>query len=105
MGEAKKAMPFVQGLKKRLTVGGEKPELVFERKLAFDEVATLQEMAAGLRRTTGCRVVDIVAVEEGGKAGRAVLAVEGEGERREGLPATAEGAVPGHPSFYFENVA
>lgn len=43
MGEAKKAMPFVQALKKRLAMG-EKPEVVFSRKLAFDEVETLQNM-------------------------------------------------------------
>ncbi len=103
MGEGKKAMPFVQALKKRL-VGGESAESVFERRLLFDEVDTLKKMAAGLRRTTGCRAVDVVAVEEGGKAGRVVLG-EGEGgSRREGLPVVAEAAVPGNPSFYFENV-
>ena len=111
MGEGKKAMPFVQGLKKQLTAAGgaEKPETVLERQLPFDEVATLKEMAAGLRRTTGCRVVDVVVVEEGGKAGTVVLGEgegegKGKGERREGLPLTAEAAVPGTPSFYFENV-
>lgn len=100
MGEGKKAMPFVQALKKRL-VNGESPESVFERKLMFDELDTLRKMAAGLRRTTGCKTVDVVAVEEGGKVGRVVL---GEGERREGLPSVAEAAVPGNPSFHFENV-
>jgi leucyl-tRNA synthetase len=40
MGEMKKAMPFVQALKKRLR-DGEPAELVLERKLAFDEQKTL----------------------------------------------------------------
>lgn len=40
MGEMKKAMPFVQVLKKRLR-DGEPAEAVLERKLAFDEKKTL----------------------------------------------------------------
>ena len=101
MGEMKKAMPFVQGLKKRL-MGGEDAQTVFDRKLAFDELQTLKEMAAGLKRTTGCHSVDIVAVDEGGKSGRLIL--EGQA-KREPLPPVADSAVPGNPSFYFENVA
>jgi len=103
MGEMKKAMPFVHTLKKRLA-SGEKPQTVFDRKLAFDELDTLKEMVAGLKRTTGCKLIDIIAVEEGGKAGRLVN-VEGSGERREGLPPFAEAAVPGNPTFHFENIA
>lgn len=102
MGEMKKAMPFVQGLKKRL-VGGEKPQTVFDRKLAFDELDTLKEMVSGLKRTTGCRMIDIIAVEEGGKAGTLVNA-DGQGERRQTLPPYAEAAVPGNPTFHFENI-
>lgn len=40
MGEMKKAMPFVQALKKRLR-DGEPAEAVLSRKLAFDEKKTL----------------------------------------------------------------
>jgi leucyl-tRNA synthetase len=40
MGEMKKAMPFVQALKKRLR-DGEPADAVLERKLAFDEKKTL----------------------------------------------------------------
>src|SRR2546430_181382 len=99
MGEMKKAMPFVQGLKKRLQ-GGEKPETVFERKLAFDEIETLTEMVPGLRKTTGCKSIVIIAVEEGYKTGK-IIAGDGDGAV-EGLPPVAEGAVPGSPTFYFE---
>ena len=103
MGEAKKAMPFVQGLKKRLNAG-ENKETVFDRKLAFDEIDVLLQMRAGLRKTTGCVKVDIVAVEEGGKNGRIVGDKGVLGEAQTGLPAMAEGAVPGNPSFHFENI-
>ncbi|KAL8947515.1 MAG: hypothetical protein Q9222_006210, partial [Ikaeria aurantiellina] len=50
MGEGKKAMPFVQGLKKRIQ-GGESAGDVFERKLAFEEVEVLGGMLRGLRKT------------------------------------------------------
>lgn len=67
MGEMKKAMPFVQGLKKRLTT--ESPGVVLNRKLAFDEVETLKQIVPTLKRTTGSKEVAIVVVEEGGKRG------------------------------------
>ncbi|KAI9760751.1 MAG: 2-isopropylmalate synthase [Chaenotheca gracillima] len=103
MGEMKKAMPFVQGLKKRLT-SGESSSSVFERKLAFDECEVLGEMRSGLIRTTGCKDVQIVLVEEGGKKGSKVVGGKPGGEVVEGLPPNAESAVPGSPTFYFENV-
>lgn len=100
MGETKKAMPFVQGLKRRLVQGGEKPTAVFERKLAFDEPAVLKEMVQGLKKVTGCTEIDVVLVDEGGKTGKAVAGKEVEGE----LPQVAVQAVPGVPSFSFENI-
>ncbi|KAL4791213.1 hypothetical protein BDV19DRAFT_314022 [Aspergillus venezuelensis] len=98
LGEMKKAMPFVQGLKKRLIGTKEKPENVFERKLPFDEFAVLKEMTVNLKKTTGAKEIEVVAVEEGGKEGEVV----GTGEKREGLQ--AENAVPGQPTFTFTNV-
>jgi len=86
--EMKKAMPFVQGLKKRLVVNSESPETVFERRLPFDEVEILNEMKKGLMRTTGCKDVVVTVV----------------GEDKTGLPVMAEHAIPGSPSFLFENV-
>ncbi|CZR52502.1 probable leucine--tRNA ligase, cytosolic [Phialocephala subalpina] len=99
MGEVKKAMAFVQGLKKRL-VGGEKPDIVFERRLAFDEIQTLKNMIPGLKKAAGLSVVEVVKVDEGGKTG----VVVGEEKKVEGLPPIAEVAVPGVPTFGFENV-
>ncbi len=106
LGEMKKAMPFVQGLKKRLT-SGESPSTVFERKLGFDELYVLKEMVPALKKTAGCTAVDLVAVDEGGKTGMTVP-VDGDRERQgkkvDKLPPTAEAAVPGNPTFFFQNV-
>ena len=103
--EMKKAMPFVQGLKKRLQ-GGEKPEVVLNRKLGFDEGAVLVKMVKVLRRTTGCIIVEVVKVDgqEGEKVGP-VVAGENEGEKMKELPQPAGSATPGSPSFHFENIA
>jgi len=92
----------VQGLKKRL-LGGEKPESVFDRKLPFDEFETLRQMAPALRRTTGCKIVEIVAVEEGAKSGKIVKEEGGFGEELT-LGSKAEAAIPGQPVFDFANI-
>lgn len=98
--DMKKAMPFIQGLKKRLD-GGEKAGEVFDRRLPFDEIATLKEMVPGLKQTVPkLKVVEIVGVKEGEKSGKVLF---GEGEMKDNLPPTAEQAVPGAPTFFFEN--
>lgn len=97
-GEMKKAMPFVQNLKRRLVNAGESPATVFDRKLPFDEFVVLSEMVGGLKRTSGFKEIEIIAVDEGGKTGEVV----GTGEKREGL--AGENAVPGTPTFQFVNV-
>jgi leucyl-tRNA synthetase len=89
MGEVKKAMPFVQALKTRLVTQKEDPTTVFDRKLAFDEAQMLESMKKGLMKATGCTEVDVVKVENVGK---------------QGLPQLADNALPGYPSFLFENV-
>ncbi|KAF2090274.1 leucyl-tRNA synthetase [Saccharata proteae CBS 121410] len=101
--EMKKAMPFVQGLKRRLDTG-EKADLVFDRKLPFDELATLSEMVPGLKQTVPkLKIVEIISISEGGKTGT-VVGGDGHGEKKESLPQPAEGAVPGQPTFHFENL-
>ncbi|KIL91400.1 leucyl-trna cytoplasmic [Fusarium avenaceum] len=100
MGEMKKAMPFVQNLKRRLQTG-EPTSVVLEQKLAFDEKETLLQMVPGLKRTGGLSVCDIVLVEEGGKKGNNLTA---DGKQVEISVPNAEHAVPGQPTFYFENV-
>ena len=99
MGEMKKAMPFVQSLKKRL-LAGEPTSAVLEQKLAFNEEETLLQMVPGLVRTAGLTQCDIVAVEEGGKKGVNVV----DGTERELTGPGPENATPGVPTFFFENV-
>lgn len=104
--ESKKAMPFVQTLKKSLETGVS-ANTVFERKLAYDEVEVLRAMVPGLRQTLQkCVKVEVVRVDEGSKTGEIVAAIGGAevGEKREDLPPAADGAVPGQPTFFFENV-
>ena len=102
--EMKKAMPFVQGLKKKL-LAGEKAEAVFERKLPFEEREVLGQMVKGLKRTTGCKIIEVVEVEVDNEEKRGkVIAGDGEGEARDNLPGAAGSAVPRAPSFHFENV-
>lgn len=98
LGEMKKAMPFVQNLKRRLVNARESPDIVFNRKLPFDEFAVISEMVGGLKRTSGFKEIEVIAVDEGGKTGEVV----GTGEKREGL--AGENAVPGTPTFQFVNV-
>ncbi|KAF1817626.1 leucyl-tRNA synthetase [Eremomyces bilateralis CBS 781.70] len=101
--EMKKAMPFVQGLKRRLD-SGETAAAVFDRELGFDEMAVLREMAPGLKKTVQkCVQVVIIGVKEGEKLGTVVNEDGSEGEKRE-VPPNAESAVPGNPAFFFENV-
>ena len=101
--ESKKAMPFVQTLKKSLEMGVP-PEEVFERKLGFDELAVLSEMVPGLKQTIQkCVKVVVVVVDEGGKSGK-IVAGDGVGGKVEVLPQPAENAVPGQPTFFFENL-
>lgn len=94
--EKKRAMPFIQTLKKRLET--EEVDAVFDRKLPFDEGETLEQILPTLKKTTGCAEIDIVLVDEGGKTGTKA------GQRIEELPPMAEGAQPGNPRFSFENI-
>lgn len=106
--DTKRAMPFVQTLKKSLESGIE-PATVFERRLAFDEIKVLKEMVPGLRQTLQkCVVVEVITVDEGGKTGEVVSVIGDkgapQGDKKSDLPPAAEGAVPGQPTFFFENV-
>jgi leucyl-tRNA synthetase len=97
----KKAMPFVQSLKRRLQ-SGEKASVVLDAKLPFDEGKTLVSMVPGLKRTAGLAAAQIVAVEEGSKKGRDLT---DEGREVDLAAPQAENAVPLQPTFFFENVA
>lgn len=104
--ETKRAMPFVQQLKKSLETGVDS-STIFERKLAFDEQQVLLDMVPNLKQAVQkCAVVEVIVVEEGGKAGKIVGGTENvnKDEEKKDLPPTAETAVPGQPTFFFENV-
>lgn len=102
MGELKsnkKIMPFVQNLKKRL-LAGEDENKVFERKLLFDEEETLKNITSALKKAAGLLDIELVRVEEGANSG----VVIDENRRIERLPPIAESAIPGMPTFGFENI-
>jgi leucyl-tRNA synthetase len=102
--ESKKAMPFINALKRRLD-NGEPKDVVLNRELVFDELSTLRAMIPGLKQTVQkCVEVDIVLVKEGGKEGTVVKEDGSMGETRKELPNSAAGAEPGSPNFAFENV-
>ncbi|KAF1852184.1 leucyl-tRNA synthetase [Cucurbitaria berberidis CBS 394.84] len=102
--ESKKAMPFINSLKRRLD-NGEPKDIVLNRELAFDELSTLRAMVPGLKQTVQkCIEVEIVTVAEGGKEGIVIKEDGSLGEVRTELPPTAGSAEPGSPSFAFENV-
>lgn len=102
--ESKKAMPFINGLKRRID-NGEPKEVVLNRELAFDELSTLRAMVPGLKQTVQkCVDVEIITVAEGGKEGVVIKEDGSQGESRSNLPAAAASAEPGSPSFAFENV-
>ncbi|KAI4666256.1 uncharacterized protein J4E79_002293 [Alternaria viburni] len=102
--ESKKAMPFINGLKRRLD-NGEPKDVVLNRELAFDELDTLRAMVPGLKQTVQkCVDVEIVTVGEGGKDGTVIKEDGSMGDARSELPPQAATAEPGYPSFAFENV-
>ncbi|KAF2405012.1 leucyl-tRNA synthetase-like protein [Trichodelitschia bisporula] len=102
--DMKKAMPFVQGLKRRLE-SGEKKEAVFERELGFDEVLVLLEMIPGLLAIVPkLKVVEVVIVDDGAKEGVKIEADGKAGEKVTSLPPAAAGAEPGVPTFEFSNI-
>jgi leucyl-tRNA synthetase len=96
----KKAMPFVQSLKRRLQ-SGEKASAVLDAKLPFDEGETLVAMVPGLKRTAGLAEAQIVAVVEGSKKGKDLT---GGGQEVDLAAPQAENAVPLQPTFFFENI-
>ncbi len=102
--ELKKSMPFIQNIKKRID-SGEDAAAVFDRRLPFDELATVDAMVAGLKQTINkLEAVVIVSVKPGAKAGdRYGEVFKGDGTPLETLPQAAASATPGNPSFFFEN--
>ncbi|KAL9113198.1 MAG: hypothetical protein Q9227_002533 [Pyrenula ochraceoflavens] len=96
--EMKKAMPFVQKLRREAlsSSSSSNPETnLLERKLPFDEEAVLNAMVPGLMKQMGstCQGVEVVRIDG-----------EGVKEKEKGYPEFAEAAEPGEPKFWFRNV-
>lgn len=84
----KKAMPFVMGLKKELDSTGSTDAL--NRKLAFDELAVIEQIKPALAATVyKCKEIEVVEVDPN-QAGE--------------LPVAAQTAIPGNPGVDFANV-
>lgn len=97
--DKKRAVPFVQALKKRL-LAGETERTVFDRKLPFEEKGVLVSMMETLKRSANLTEIQVVNVQNGGIQGVDIITGETAGEI---LP-VAQSAVPGNPTFFFTNV-
>lgn len=86
----KQVMPFANEIKKRVAAFGAS---AFDRALAFDEVATLQQNKSYIKRTLGFTDIDIN-----------VLPAHPDSSVFDSLPAAAKVALPGEPSASFVNI-
>jgi leucyl-tRNA synthetase len=88
--DMKRAMPFVQELKRRLEAG-ETAESVLDRTMAFDEATVLRELTPVLRSSVpGLKMVNVVVLEEQNQKG--------------GITQVASSAEPSNPAIQFLNV-
>ncbi|KAK9323613.1 hypothetical protein V1517DRAFT_319860 [Lipomyces orientalis] len=101
LGDMKRSMPFVNHLKYRLTGGKESPDVVFNRKLVFDEVETVKSTISTLQRGIGSQSIEAFVVKEGSSVGVNILTGE---EAPVAYPKEAEAAVPGTPGLSLVNV-
>lgn len=108
--EMKKAMPVLQGLKKRLDLG-ESAEKVFERQLPFKETDVVKEMIPGLRsKVVRLEVVEVVKMGEDGKGvvvatgGKEELVAKSAAKVGDVVDGPAGDVTPGDPAFSFVNV-
>ncbi|KAK0189731.1 hypothetical protein F5146DRAFT_1139201 [Armillaria mellea] len=88
----KRAMPFIQGFKKRIQQFG--AETAFHRTLPFSESAVLAEMLSYLKKTLSLVDADILSVEE---------AIEKQ-EKAGFTKSIIESSEPGCPAFEYRNV-
>ncbi|KAH6649333.1 hypothetical protein F5144DRAFT_3189 [Chaetomium tenue] len=87
--DMKRAMRFVQELKRRLEAG-ETADSVLDRTMPFDEVMVLRELIPVLKAAVpGLKVVNVAVLGEQGQQG--------------GMPQVASSAEPGNPAIQFLN--
>ncbi|RPD60804.1 leucine-tRNA ligase [Lentinus tigrinus ALCF2SS1-6] len=87
----KRAMPFVQAFKKRMTQFG--THTAFNRTVPFSEVKVLHEILPYLKRTLNLADAEVLSVEEAKSKDLSVL-----------TKALIESAEPGNPAFEYYNV-
>lgn len=100
--DMKRAMPFIMFLKERLVK--ESPEVVFNRKLTFDELDTIKSTLELIQRAPyklKVELVEVISFENGQKTG-----TNSKGEQVDivASPKIVEGAVPGEPGIQITNV-
>lgn len=100
--EMKRAMPFISLVKARLTK--EKPEVVFNRKLNFDELDVIKKALAVLKKSTAKVTVadiEVITFDSGAEVGKNVTTGE-----EVALPKvkTIDSAVPGQPGIVIVNI-
>ena len=98
--DTKRAIPFIQALKRKLD-SGEAPDSVLGRTLVFNEVVVLQELVPILQTTTPrLRAVHIALTDGRHQSGETADA----GGRAGGIPQIASSAEPGNPAIEFHNM-
>ncbi|KAK4042727.1 leucine--tRNA ligase, cytoplasmic [Parachaetomium inaequale] len=101
--DMKRAMPFIQDLKRRLEESGESPDAVLDRILGFDEVEALKEMVAILRSTVPkLKGINVIIVDD--ERGQNETSSNAGGNGTVEVPQVASSAEPGNPSLEFFNV-
>ncbi|ODV74633.1 leucine--tRNA ligase CDC60 [Cyberlindnera jadinii NRRL Y-1542] len=101
--DMKRAMPFISNLKQRLVK--ESPDVVFNRELNFDEVATVKTAIETIKRAASAfkvHDVQVISFKNGTRVGTDIFT----GEE---VPITITGkiidsAVPGQPGLVMENI-
>lgn len=101
--DMKRAMPFINELKKQLTT--EKAEEVFNRELLFDEIDVVNQALESIKKApTSINVTDvqIIAFNNGSTSGKDVKT-----EKEVDIPPkvkSIENAVPGQPAVLIKNI-
>lgn len=101
--DMKRAMPFIQFLKQRLTK--EDPKTVFNRKLTFNEADVLKSVLPNLKQcstTVKIEDVKVISFPHGSKTG--VEVISGKEVEVPAAGKAVDAAVPGEPGILIQNV-
>ncbi|ODQ82527.1 hypothetical protein BABINDRAFT_169801 [Babjeviella inositovora NRRL Y-12698] len=100
--DMKRAMPFISILKSRLAT--EKPEIVFNRELSFNEIDTVKSVLPALQKAPAAfNIVKVEAILIGAD-GKGQDVVTGEAVEITASAKALESAVPGEPAIVITNI-